>query len=350
MSDDMRDDMRGEILARYPGVAGKPQAMALLCTPLVERGRHDDAYALARTALAAAPSDTGIRDLVRKALSAGVPGLRDAPRNACYAAAIAAQVKPGMRVFEIGTGAGLLALLAARAGADVVTCESNPVIAAAARAVVARNGLEDRITVIGKRSTDLAIGIDLPYPCDLLVSEVFGNGLFEEGVVASIADARARLLTPQAAIVPPRAELRFALVMHDRLDRAQLDDVLGFDLSPFAPLTKPDRYLPHQPAAHVALRSPAVSALAVDFTGAPIGTLAARIALTSAGGRVDGIAQWLRLDFGDGVVYENMPFTTALAHWMAPVTAFAAPRETAPGEVIEAQVRVFGQKLIVSAG
>lgn len=346
--------MRDDILARYPGLADTPQAMALMCPPLIALGRHADAYALGQAALAAAPDDTAIRDLVRKTLSATVPAfhlgmLRDAPRNACYAAAIERLVTPGMRVLEIGTGAGLLALLAARAGAEVVTCESNPVIAAAAQRVVARNGLADRITVVAKRSTALEIGVDLPARCDLLVSEVFGDDLFEEGVVAAIADARARLLTPHAAIVPPRAALRCALVMHEHLDRIALDDVLGFDLSPFAALAKAKRHLPHQPGPHIALRSPPVAALAVDFAGAPIGTLADRIALTSSGGRVDGIAHWLHLDFGEGVSYENAPFASPLAHWMVPVEAFAAPRETVPGQVIEADVRVFGQTLIVSA-
>lgn len=349
--------MSDDILARYPGVAGTPRAMALLCPVLISRGDHADAYALGRAALAAAPHDTAVRDLVRRSLSADVPGfhtgmLRDAARNACYAAAIARAVTPGMRVLEIGTGAGLLALLAARAGAHVVTCESNPVIAAAAREIVASNGFADRITIIAKRSTALEIGVDLPARCDLLVSEIFGDDLVEEGVVPAVSDARARLLGPGAAIIPPRAELRCALVMHERLERLErdgLDDVLGFDLSPFAVLTKPDRYLPRRPAPYIALRSAAVSALRLDFDGAPIGRLATRIALRSTGGRVDGVAHWLRLDFGDGAVYENTPFADPRAHWLAPVDAFAAPRDTAPAEVIEVDVRVLGQKLIVSA-
>ena len=37
---------------------------------------------------------------------------------------------PLHKVLEIGTGAGLLSLIAARAGAEVVTCEADPVVAA----------------------------------------------------------------------------------------------------------------------------------------------------------------------------------------------------------------------------
>ncbi len=330
--------------------------MALMCRALIARGLQTDAYALGRAALVAAPHDTAVRDLVRSYLTKGVPGfhirmLRDDARNAAYAAAITRRVKPGMRVLDIGTGAGLLALLAARAGAQVVTCEANPVIAAAAREIVARNGLADRITVIAKRSTDLVVGVDLPERCDLLVSEIFGDDMVEEGVVPSLRDARARLLVPGAAIVPPRSELRCALVMHERLERLErdgLDDVMGFDLSPFAVLTRPDRYLSHRSEAHVALRSDAVSAMRIDFEDV-IDTPVERIVLTSRGGRVDGIAHWLRIDFGDGNVYENVPFSDPRAHWLVPVHGFTAPRDTAAREVIAADVRVLGDKLVISA-
>ena len=348
----------GDLESRYPGVAGKPHAMALLCTPLIRLGRHVDAYTLGRAALALAPADTAIRAIVDAALSAGVPKyhlgmLRDAPRNACYATAIARLVRPGMRVLDIGTGTGLLAMLAARAGAEVVTCESNPVIAAAAREIVARNGFADRIRVVARRSTALEIGreigCDMAERCDLLVSEVFGDGLFEEGVMATIDDARARLLRPGAPIVPPRAALRCALMIDDRPRRPALDSVLGFDLSPFASLTRPRRSLPHAPSGDTALRSPVVSALATDFMG-EAGTPHERIALTSAGGRIDGVAQWLHPDFGDGVTYENTPFASPLAHWAIVVHAFAAPIDTRPNEVIEADVQVLANRTIISLG
>ena len=118
--------MSEDVLRRYPGVAEHPLAMALMCAPLIDRGCHDDAYTMGAAALALAPEDAAVREIVRRTLSASVPAfhldmLHDTMRNACYAAAIARLVTPGMRVLEIGTGAGLLAMLAARAGAEVVT-------------------------------------------------------------------------------------------------------------------------------------------------------------------------------------------------------------------------------------
>ncbi len=57
------------------------------------------------------------------------------------------------------------------------------------------------------------------------------------------------------------------------------------------------------------------------------------------------------MDQSEGLrsVYESPPFADARAHWLIPVHAFAAPRETVAGETIAADVRVFGKKLVISA-
>src|ERR1700740_172103 len=121
--------MTDTIFARYPEVDGNPLATGPLCETLRTRGMAADAYAIGAAAIAAAPENMEVRDLVRGLLAKGVPPshlpmLRDCPRHQCYKTAIERAVRPGMRVLEIGTGAGLLSLLAARAGAQVITCEA----------------------------------------------------------------------------------------------------------------------------------------------------------------------------------------------------------------------------------
>src|SRR5262249_35825905 len=96
--------------------------------------------------------------------------LHDKRRNDVYESAIARTVK-GKRVLEIGTGTGLLAMLAAKAGAkSVVTCEAVDVIAERAREIIAANGLKDRIAVIAKRSSDLVVGKDLAERAEVLIT------------------------------------------------------------------------------------------------------------------------------------------------------------------------------------
>ena len=79
--------------------------------------------------------------------SLALPMMNNAPRNSLYDEAIG-RVVPGRSVLDIGTGSGLLSMMAARAGAKwVVSCDGIPWIAAKATEVVAANGLSDRIKI-----------------------------------------------------------------------------------------------------------------------------------------------------------------------------------------------------------
>jgi protein arginine N-methyltransferase 7 len=342
-----------DILARYPQVAGKPVAMAMLVEALLAKGKADEAFALALAALELAPDDMELRDRLRFGLAAGVSPwharmLNDEPRNLCYRQALERSIRPGMQVLEIGTGAGLLALIAARAGARVFTCEVNPVVAAAAARIAALNGLADRITVIPKASQDLRIGEDLPGPSDLLVSELFDDTLFGEDIVAILKDAK-RLLKPGARVLPRFSELRCALVEHPLgpLQRP-LGSVEGFDLSPFN-LLAPARKLRVSGKTAI-LRSEPASALAMDYEAVPFGPARQTVGLTSLGGRVDAFAQWIRVDFGDGIVLENDPFGESGSHWAAPLYPFSHPIETEAGDVIEMRAHLLGSRLTLSLG
>ena len=347
--------MNEDIFTRYPQVAGNPLAMAALCQELRTRGMASDAFAIGSAAMTAAPENMEVRDLVRGLLAKGVPSwhlpmLRDAPRNQCYRTAIERAVRPGMRVLEIGTGAGLLALLAARAGAEVVTCEADPIVAAAARENIRRNGMADRIRVISKFSNDLLIGEDLDEPADLLMSELFDDILFGDNIVEVIADARERLLKPGAQVIPPRSALRCALVSLPRPAERPIGDVEGFDLSAFNFLSPAGSVLLRAKSADAEIRSEVTSALAMDFERElPFGPIRERHRLISHGGRIDGVAQWLRIDFGDGVFYENDPFASGSSHWGAPVFPLVTPIETQKGDAIDVMVRVDASLLIMHA-
>lgn len=337
-----------DIFSRYPTVRGNAAGMARLCAVLRKKGLCDDALALGMAAIRHAPHDMVIRDIVHQSLSTGVPAyhwrmLRDEPRNAIYARAIARHVRAGMTVLDIGTGAGLLALMAARAGARVVTCESNPMIAAAAREIVRSNGLSDRITVIAKRSDTLEIGTDLPEPADLLVHEIFGDTLFNEGVVAALADARRRLVRPDAVILPRSAELRIALVERGRGADMPLGAAEGFDLTPFD-LLKSQRLIWVRPnTSGVQQRSDAIPILATSFDQADVPDHRSETAvLTTRGGRVDAIAQWIRIDFGAGDSLENDPFGTYVSHWKASLFDLVQPIDTRAGDRMEVTCRQEG--------
>lgn len=317
--------------------------MAMLCALLRDRGHYVDALAIGEAAIAAMPDSLAIRAEVGAALSRNVAGfhgpmLLDRDRNAAYARAIAAAVRPGMLVLEIGAGSGLLALLAARAGAEVVACEQNPIIAAAAQRVVEHNRLADRIRIVAKRSDAMTIPEDMPRPADLVLHEIFGSQVFDEGVNGALGDARRRLLRPDAPSLPPAAAIRCALAASDGSQQpSTLADVEGFDLSPFQPLVRPTRGLWASSRREFTRRSAPVSALTMDYNSPPpFGPASQTILLASAGGRIDGIVQWIEIRFADGAALENDPFADGPdSSWAAAYQALPQPIDTVPGDPIE---------------
>ena len=184
--------------------------------------------------------------------------INDRPRNEFYRECLRRAIVPGESiVLEIGTGSGLLAMLAARLGAKrVVAIEASPHMAALARRNINANNLDGTITILEALSTELdaddirkALGVstrrevsisaqtsgdtkpftsDLP---DVLVSELFGTLLLGESALEYLKDARERLVRPQCRIVPPRGRQLAALVECPAIAAlSRANDFEGLDL------------------------------------------------------------------------------------------------------------------------
>lgn len=303
---------------------GKAGALAL---SLAERARALHAHDPLWQALAAAVQRTGVPEFHARML-------HDRGRNAAYRTAIE-RFAPGRRVLDIGTGSGLLAMMAARAGADhVYACEENTMLAASARAVIAANGLADRITLFDRHSGKLDRVRDLDGGVDLVISEVFSHCLVGEGVLESLAHARAQLAAPGAIFLPEQASVMVALAEFP-LMTASIGMVEGFDLSGFSPHLNPRTYVfPDDPG--LALRSEPACVLQFDFgEGAPPETGSSACQLISTGGVVTGLAQWLHLRFASDITYENRPGSEADLHWAINLAACEA-RQSLPGELYSA--------------
>src|SRR4051794_25377998 len=129
--------------------------------------------------------------------------LADTERVDRYREAIQQVVRPGDVVLDIGSGSGILAYLACQAGAQrVYAIEAGPIVALA-RLVCRDNGFEDRVVFIREHSTRAT----LPERADVLVTETLWNFGLGEGVLGFLADARDRLLTPEARMIPAGLDL-----------------------------------------------------------------------------------------------------------------------------------------------
>lgn len=129
--------------------------------------------------------------------------LDDEPRTRGYIRALEAVMKSGDVVVDIGTGTGVLATAAARAGAAHVHAIESSGIADAAERVFVANGVADRVTLLRGRSTQLT----LPERADVLVTELIGNDPLDELLLEVVSDAKARLLKPGARLVPCALEV-----------------------------------------------------------------------------------------------------------------------------------------------
>jgi type I protein arginine methyltransferase len=134
--------------------------------------------------------------------------IADHVRMNAYVRALQSAVSPGSFVLELGTGPGLIALLARRQGARrVVAVEPHEVIEVA-REIARANRLDGAVEFRQSFSKEL----ELDERADVIVSDLRGILPFHTGHIESIVDARERLLVPGGTMIPSRDRLWGAVV------------------------------------------------------------------------------------------------------------------------------------------
>lgn len=330
------------LIDRIPPAA-LPERLARMALVFKTRDQKKDAHSLASAARALAPDDYRIRVLTDWLNRHQAPLwhfriIHDQLRNEAYANALRRFVRPGMVVFEIGTGTGLLAMLAAQAGAEhVYTCERRPDVAAAARDIIARNGLSDRITVIAKDAYALQLGVDLPARADLFVAEIVDNTLLGEGVLPLTDLAKDKFLKPDAILLPNQVSaMGYLLGESNHSQSYRVHTVMGFDLTPF------NRFTPVEINAGIGGGDVNPLSEAVELASFNLHEIAPNevtevVTLTAnQGGRVESLLRWLRLDFGDGIVFENRP--PQRSSWDPHLHVFPAPIDVQPGQSVRLEI------------
>lgn len=324
-------------IARDPNSA---QAFNNLGAAFTALGEDESAIRAYRHALEIDPGYIEARDNLDLACAGVAPAwhfpmMADTARNEAYDKALRTAA-PGRRVLDIGAGSGLLAMMAARAGAaSVTTCEVVPAIAAAAREIIRVNGLSDSIALHAKRSDDLKIGREMWARANVLVTETFSSGLLSEGVLPTIEHAREHLLTPDAVIIPQRAAARGYLIGGSTIEaQAYASHVSGFDLSSFN-LFSSSKFGLHLDRLPHDVLSDDFDIFSFDLTRSQFPSERQLIAVSARAGRCVGVAQWLRLDLDSETTYENRPTADAGANgWMHVVYRFPEPVDLTEGQQV----------------
>lgn len=309
---------------------------------LALQGQFEEAITCYEQAYAINPNLPELSQKLNKIYSRFVPRwhfpmMNDTYRNNCYERALQKLVKHDSVVLDIGSGSGLLALMAARAGAkQVYTCEKVKVIANIARQIVEANGYSQQITTFNKLSNDLKVGEDLAEPADILVSEIFDVGLLAEYAVPSIRHAREHLLKPNAKIIPKSATVYAVLVdSQDVFYEDRVNMVSGFDLSLFNTFAKKDDYLQLylRNFNHKILCEP-FEVFEFDFCGANIEPENRKIAVQiTQNGNCHAIAFWFRLWLDDEIYLDTSPLNQDTC-WMQAVHIVDPPNSVHAGQEI----------------
>jgi protein arginine N-methyltransferase 1 len=256
----------------------------------------------------------------------------DEVRMGAYLGALEAAIEPGDVVMDIGTGAGTMAMLAARMGAShVYALDPNPSVRLAQLAVE-RNGLADKVTVIEGVSTEF----DPSEPIDVIVSDLRDrlptNGLH----IPSVIDARDRLLKPGGVQIPLRDIMYAAPINHQRAyDKhvaAWQADLYDLDMSMVTERTVNSHEMCRASPEH--LIAAAQSWATIDYSTVTDPTVRGEVSWTMAReGVAHGLEVWFDAEIGSGFTFSNSPDAPDLVYGTE-FFPFTEPLDLLVGDVL----------------
>ncbi len=277
--------------------------------------------------------------------------MRDAARMRTMLAAVRQTVRPGDVVVEIGTGIGINAIEAVRAGAEHVYAIELADVGQVAPIIFHQNDVADRITYLHGDAQK----VNLPERARVLICDVSSWNPMDKSAFV-IARSGYRLLQENPVTIPGRMQVYAVPVempeekaaMH-LFTRPHLDAwkaAYGMDFSALEAFN-------HRRRLITSVQAPEVKGWRPLAEPTLIGTFdvgkrqippdeAFFTARATRSGRLTGILLYLRVFYGADLVVDNYPFDTDRPIvWHSPVFLDLEPAAIAEGDAIGMRYRYF---------
>jgi len=258
--------------------------------------------------------------------------LRDVVRTSAYHDAIRGLVRPGDRVIDFGSGTGVLAIFAARAGASVEAIERTRMVEHA-REIAQRSGCPSIRFHHGDHRS-----FDSDARADLIVSEWMGHAVFYESMLEPLIALRDRWLRPGGTMLPASVTIACALVTDEALyeDYGFLEHgPYGIDFSPIGGLPLRQSHLVALDESQIAGACELGRLDMLTVARSPE-RLSARVEVTEAA-EAYGLVLWFDAELAPGVSLGTGPCDPP-THWSQVFLPFPQPLAVVPARPLEIEV------------
>lgn len=243
--------------------------------------------------------------------------LSDEVRLAKYREALQAVVRPGDVVIDAGAGTGVLAVLAALAGASKVYAIEKTEFAHGIARVAADSGVADKVVVV----QDDFSKVVLPEKARVLVTETYGAWAFGEGMMRYLDQCAEHNLAPDGVVIPNAVTLHLAplrtappILLHPFRRRED-----GVDLTSLLPEALERSSIQEVDPTQVG------EAAVVDRVELPCdGTFAGEVELT---GPAEALVSWYTLHLAPGIDLPTGPHDP-WTHWKQSAIPVSLPEGT----------------------
>lgn len=267
--------------------------------------------------------------------------LADSVRLNAYYAAIERYVRPQDCVVDIGTGTGVLAFFAAAKNPrKIYAIDHSNKLLDYARAAAEANGITN-VSFVASNSHRFRPAESV----DVILQELMGIGLFDEGMVEALIDMRDRCLRPGGRILPAKFEFYLEPVQLLHQERIPLIQELRLHGVSFPRLLQ----TPHStyyfreiyPRDVDFLLCDPEPVFRFDLNTITLDQIPKRFCVTKPivrPGQADGICMYFKATFDDDIAFSTGP-NAVKTHW--PMLLYrTAARAYRVSEIFEMQVQV----------